>query len=253
MVDSQDYTFSRNELYWGKEFQDWLNKKHVSIFGLGGVGGFCAEALARAGIGRLSLIDFDCVSISNINRQIVALNSTVGLKKTLLFEKRLKDINPAIELDIIDDFYTGNMQLGDYDFVADAIDTMRSKVALLESCVKSDIPVISSFGAGNRMDPTQLYISDIKNIENKKDPFVSNLLFQLKKRGIESGLTVVTSREKSCVKEKISEKEEILTKKGDKIEYIKIVPSSTPFVAGVAGMFMASYITKELKKEFENG
>ena len=103
-----DEIFSRNKLFWGEENQNLLSLKHVAVFGLGGVGGFCAEALARAGIGTLTIIDFDNVSVSNINRQLVALQSTVGQNKAMLFEKRLKDINPNIKLNVIDDFYTIN-------------------------------------------------------------------------------------------------------------------------------------------------
>ena len=134
--------FSRNERYWGAEFQEALREKHVAVFGLGGVGGHCAEALARAGVGELTLVDFDTVSTSNINRQIIALNSTVGKKKTKLFEQRIKDISPNIKLNIIDDFYTDSKINADY--VADAIDTMRSKISLLENCITNNIPVISS-------------------------------------------------------------------------------------------------------------
>ena len=251
MNTSLDEIFSRSELFWSAEFQHALNTKHVAVFGLGGVGGYCAEALARSGVGKLTLVDFDCVSASNINRQLIALHSTVGQKKTDLFEKRIKDINPEIELNIIDDFYTDTEI--EADFVADAIDTMRSKISLLENCVKNKIPVISSMGAGNRIDPAQLYICDIKNIEDKNTPFVSNIIYQLKKRGIESGITVVASREKPFVQKKISQTEQITTKNGEKIEFTKITPSSTPFVASAAGIFMASYIIRKFKEEFENG
>lgn len=243
-------TFSRNCLFWGNENQDILKSKHVAVFGLGGVGGFCAESLARAGIGELTLIDFDKVSNSNINRQIIALHSTVGHSKTTLFEKRLKDINPDIKLNIIDDFYTDE-DFGNVDFVADAIDTMRSKITLLETCINKGLPVISSMGAGNRIDPTKLYVCDISEIENKNAPFVSNIIYQLKKRGIEKGITVVASREKPYVKEKISEIEKISTKKGEKIEFVKITPSSTPFVASCAGIFMAAHITQTFLKEYK--
>ncbi len=251
MNTSLDEIFSRSELFWSAEFQHALNTKHVAVFGLGGVGGYCAEALARSGVGKLTLVDFDCVSASNINRQLIALHSTIGQKKTDLFEKRIKDINPEIELNIIDDFYTDTEI--EADFVADAIDTMRSKISLLENCVKNKIPVISSMGAGNRIDPAQLYICDIKNIEDKNAPFVSNIIYQLKKRGIESGITVVASREKPFVQKKISQTEQITTKNGEKIEFTKITPSSTPFVASAAGIFMASYIIRKFKEEFENG
>lgn len=247
-----DEIFSRNKLFWGEENQNLLSLKHVAVFGLGGVGGFCAEALARAGIGTLTIIDFDNVSVSNINRQLVALQSTVGQNKAMLFEKRLKDINPNIKLNVIDDFYTGNLDLSNIDFVADAIDTMRSKIELLEYCVKNNIPVVSSMGAGNRIDPSKLYISDISEIENKNAPFVSNIIYQLKKRGIEKGITVVASREKPFVQEKISSSEKIVTKSGEDIEFTKITPSSTPFVASCAGIFMASYITQSFLMEYKS-
>ena len=251
MANPADDIFSRNELYWGAEFQNALKSKHVAVFGLGGVGGYCAECLTRAGVGELTLVDFDEVSQSNINRQIIALHSTTGQKKTNLFEKRLKDINLEIKLNIIDDFYTDEAIKADY--AADAIDTMRSKISLLENCVKNRIPVISSMGAGNRMDPTKLYICDIKDVKEKNAPFVSNIIYQLKKRGIESGITVVVSHEKPFVLEKISETEHITTKQNEEIEFTKITPSSTPFVASAAGIFMASYIIGKFKEEFENG
>ena len=244
--------FSRNELFWGEENQKLLSQKHIVVFGLGGVGGYCAEALARAGTGELTLVDFDTVSATNINRQLVALHSTVGQKKTYLFEQRLKDINPDIKLNVIDDFYTGNIDFSSVDYVADAIDTMRSKVELLETCVKSKIPVISSMGAGNRIDPSQLYICDISEIENKNVPFVSNIIYQLKKRGVEKGITVIASREKPFVQEKISVNEKIITKNGENIEFTKITPSSTPFVASCAGIFMASFIVRNFLQEYKS-
>ncbi len=248
MCDSQeDEIFSRNELFWGKTVQNMLAAKHVAIYGLGGVGGFCAETLARAGVGRLTIVDFDNVSISNINRQIVALHSTVGKNKAELFKQRLTDINPQIKLNVIDDFYTEKSLLPTgIDYVADAIDTMRSKISLLETCIKNNIPVISSMGAGNRIDPTQLYICDIKDIKSKNTPFVSNIIYQLKKRGIETGITVVASHEKPHCLEKISQNEKIMTKDGEKIEFTKITPASTPFVASCAGIYMAYFIVKEL-------
>ena len=250
-MKSEGY-FSRNELFWGEENQKLLSSKHVAVLGLGGVGGFCAEALARAGVGELTIIDFDTVSKTNINRQLIALNSTVGQSKTKLFEQRLKDINPDIKLHVVNDFYNGNLDLSNIDYAAAAIDTMRSKIELLETCVNSNIPVISSMGAGNRIDPTKLYISDISEIENKNAPFVSNIIYQLKKRGIEKGITVVASREKPFVQEKISAAEKIMTKSCENIEFTKIIPSSTPFVASCAGIFMASYIVQSFLKEYKS-
>lgn len=236
---------SRNKLYWGEDSQQKISSSHVAVFGLGGVGGFCAEALARSGVGELTLVDFDKVSKTNINRQIIALHSTIGQYKTELFNSRLKDINPDIKLHMVNDFYSEDFNYDGIDFVADAIDTMRSKVNLLVNCHKNKIPVISSMGAGNRIDPTKLYISDLSEIRDKKAPFVSNILYQLKKHGIESGITVVTSDEKPSVQEKISETETITTLQGEQIQFNKIIPSSTPFVASCAGIFMASYIVKQ--------
>lgn len=243
--------FSRNELFWGAEGQKLLNDSQICVFGLGGVGGYCAEALARAGVGALTIIDFDEVSPSNLNRQIIALHSTIGKSKARLLEDRLKDINPQIKLTVIDDFYSKNFDFSNVNFVADAIDTMRSKVELLDSCVKKNIPVISSMGAGNRIDPTKLYICDISEIENKNAPFISNVIYQLKKRGIEKDITVVASREKPFSKEKISSKEKIITKSSEVIEFNKITPASTPFVASCAGIFMASFIVQKIIKEYK--
>lgn len=238
--------FSRNVLYWGETAQNKLLNSHVVVFGLGGVGGFCAETLARSGVGELTLVDFDRVSKSNINRQIVALHSTVGMLKTELFEARLKDINPEIKLNLVSDFYVENFDFSNTSYVADAIDTMRSKVNLLAGCVGNKIPVISSMGAGNRMNPEKLYISDISEIHDKKAPFVSQVIYQLKKRGIESGITVVTSDEKPFVQEKITELENVTTQSGENIQFNKIIPSSTPFVASVAGIMMASRIVSDI-------
>ena len=240
--------FTRNILYWGEKSQNKLLNSHVAVFGLGGVGGYCAEALARSGIGELTLIDFDTVSESNINRQIVAMNSTVNKKKTCLFEKRLKDINPDIKLNLIDDFYIKDFDFSGIDFVSDAIDTMRSKINLLVKCYENKIPVISSMGAGNRIEPDKLYISDISEIHDKKAPFVSNIIYQLEKYGIKSGISVVASDEKPFSQEKLSEVEKITTQTGEEIEFNKIIPSSTPFVAPASGLFMASYIVKSLIK-----
>ena len=236
--------FSRNEMFWGEDCQNILASMHAAVFGLGGVGGYCAEALARAGIGKLTIIDFDEVSISNINRQIIALNSTIGKKKSILFAERLRDINPDIKLSVYDEFYVDDFDWEGIDFAADAIDTMRSKISLLENCVKRNIPVISSMGAGNRIDPTQLYICDIKDIENKNAPFVSNIIHQLSKRGITEGITVVASREKPFCREKITSEEKIILKNGEQIEFNKITPASTPFVASTAGIYMAYFIVK---------
>lgn len=242
--------FSRNELIWGKENQKKLKNKHVTVFGLGGVGGFALESLARAGVENFTVVDFDSVSASNINRQIIALNSTIGKKKTDLFKQRLLDINPSINIECICDFYNENLNREIFktrtDYVIDAIDTMRAKIDLLVFCKENNIPVITSMGAGNRMDPTQLYITDIKDIENKKCTFTKNVLYQLKKRGITEGITAVSSRENPHVLDKIENIENIQTVKGENIEFKKFTPGSTPFVPAVAGYYMGYWVVKEL-------
>ena len=244
--------FSRNELIWGKEKQALLKNKVVFVFGLGGVGGFALEALARSGVENFTIVDFDEVSDSNINRQIIALNSTVGQKKAELFKQRLLDINPNIKVNSICDFYNESLKekifITKPDYVIDAIDTMRSKIDLLVYCKENNIPVITSMGAGNRLDPTKLYITDIKDIENKKCTFTKNVLYQLKKRGIDSGITAVCSKEAPNVLEKISVVENIETNNGEKIEFTKITPGSTPFVPAVAGYYMGYWVIKEFLK-----
>ena len=245
--------FSRNELIWGKQNQALLKDKVVFVFGLGGVGGFALEALARSGVENFTIIDFDEVSNSNINRQIIALNSTVGLKKTDLFKKRLTDINPEIKTECICDFYCEKLRDKIFtikpDYVIDAIDTMRSKIDLLVYCKENNIPVITSMGAGNRFDPTQLYITDIKDIENKKCTFTKNVLYQLKKRGVDSGITAVCSKETPKVMQKLCSTENIKTQAGETIEFSKITPGSTPFVPAVAGYYMAYFVIKEFLKD----
>lgn len=238
--------FSRNELYWGEEVQSKLKNTSVAVFGLGGVGGFACEMLARAGIGTMTIIDFDNVSESNINRQLIALHSTIGMKKTELFEKRLKDINPDIKLNVITDFYLENFDFSNIDYVVDAIDTMKSKVNLLVKCCEHNVPVISSMGAGNRINPLELYACDISEIKNKKDTFVQNILYQLGKKSITSGIDVVISNEKARKPEKIVNTEHIITNSGEEVEFRKITPSSTPFVASCAGIVISSIIVRKI-------
>jgi len=240
--------YDRNELIWGKEVQKLLFQKHVVVFGLGGVGGYAAEALARSGVGKITVIDFDEVSQTNINRQLLAFNSSIGKKKAFLMEERIKDINPDIQVNAINDFCTHALTekifLGQVDYVVDSIDTLKTKVDLLESCVKKNIPVISSLGAGNRLDPTQLYTADISEVNTRKCDFVRYVVKKLKARGVTHGLTVVLSTEKPVLVEKRFSSVEIKTKAGENIEIKKLIPGSLPFVPPVAGYIMAAYIVK---------
>ncbi len=237
--------FARNKLIWGEDFQKLLNEKHIAVFGLGGVGGFAAEALARSGIGELTLIDFDKVSLSNINRQLIALHSKVGESKALLFQERLKEINPNIKINLYDSFYTAESNETIFskkiDFVIDAIDTLKSKVQLLEYCHTNRLQVITSLGAGNRIDPTKLKIMDISEMPKQRCSFIKNLIRILDKKNIHEGIIVVVSEEAPHSLSSVKNQETIITKSGDTIEFTKISPGSVPFVPSVAGYYMAYY------------
>lgn len=234
--------FSRNELIWGEDFQKSLSGKCVLIAGLGGVGGYALEALARAGVGKFKIIDFDTVEKSNINRQIIALNSTIGKNKTDLFEARLKDINPNIQVIKYNQFYSKELNeeaFSNVDFVVDAIDTMRYKVDLIESCYERKIPVISAFGAGNRINPEKLKIIDISEIIKPSETFSKNILYQLKKRNIIKGITVVISEEEPI---KLSKK--IMNELPDGSTKIRV--GSCVFVPAVMGYFMGYHVIQKL-------
>lgn len=240
--------FSRSELFWGSDFQKLLSKKHILIVGLGGVGSFTCEALARTGIGNFTLVDFDSVAPSNINRQLYALKTTLGEKKTTLAKNRCEDINPNIKIRVVDEFYSKKLNTEIFakkpDFVVDAIDTMRSKIELLEFCYNEQIPVISSMGAGNRLIPEALRIEDLKNINPKKCTFSKNIVYQLKKRDITEGIPFVISDEPPIKVKKVENIERV----GD-IEYVKITPASVSFVPPVAGYIMAGHIIRSFLNE----
>ena len=241
-------TYERNKLIWGEDAQNLLSQKHVAVLGLGGVGGYAAESVARAGVGKITVIDFDEVSQNNINRQLLALNSTKGRKKAFLMEERIKDINPDIQVNAVNDFFTINLAEKIFhepvDYVIDAIDTLRSKIDLIEYCIKNEIPIISSMGAGNRLDPEQLYTADVSEIDTKKCVFARNVVNKLKKRGIIEGLTVVASNEKPVRIEKKLSRVELTTESGENIEFNKFTPGSSPFVPPVAGYIMAGYVVR---------
>lgn len=246
--------FSRNELYWGEGFQKFLASKTIFIFGLGGVGGFCLEALVRSGIENFTLIDFDTVSKSNINRQLIALNSTIGIKKTELFKKRLKDINDNVNLRIFDDFYDESLNDEIFsfspDFVVDAIDSLKSKIKLIKYSTLNNINLITSFGAGNRLDCSQLVTTKANEIKSN-DQFIKNVLSKLKKENVELNFPVVWSKEKAHSLKKIKNIEKIEKKSGEIIELTKYTPASTPMVPAVCGYLMANYVIKCVHQEYE--
>lgn len=195
-VDFADWD-SRSRTLIGNDGVEALAAARVFVVGIGGVGGYALEMLARSGVGHLSFIDADAVSISNINRQIVALRSTVGLPKTELFATRIRDINPEAELAPMTEFLTPeNVReiVGrDFDFVIDAIDTVAPKVALLEHCLRNGIPVASSMGAGGRTDASKVVLTDIW--QTRDDGLAKAVRTRLKKDGIRKRLTVATSLE----------------------------------------------------------
>ncbi len=189
--------FSRTELILGSGAMERLSAARVAVFGIGGVGGYTAEALARSGIGALDLIDNDTVSESNINRQIIALHSTVGRYKTEAAAERLQDINPNLKLTLHNIFFTpetaAEFDFTKYDYVVDAIDTVTGKIELVMRAQSAGVPVISAMGAGNKLDPTAFEVSDIYS--TSVCPLARVMRYELKKRGVKA-LKVVYSREK---------------------------------------------------------
>lgn len=209
-----------------------LSDCRVAVFGIGGVGGHLCEALARAGVGHLTLIDKDEVSLSNINRQMAALHSTVGLPKAEVMRARILDINPACDVTALQMFYlpenADDFDLSVYDFVADAVDNVSAKIELAVRCERAGVPLIAAMGAGNKAHPEQFRIADI--YKTSMDPLARILRRELKARGVKH-LTVVYSEEQPMP---------VQDKTGGS------VPGSLPFVPGVMGMIMAGEIIRRL-------
>ena len=233
--------FTRTRMLFGAEAMEKLSRSRVAVFGVGGVGGYVVEALARSGIGALDLIDNDTVSISNINRQIIALSSTVGRYKVDVAAERVKDINPDCTVRTYKTFYlpqtAGDFDFKDYDYIVDAIDTVTGKLCIVENAVACGTPVISSMGTGNRVDPSMLRIGDIS--ETTYCHLARVMRKELKKRGIYR-LDVVWSPEPVMTPE--VDEEELAA--GGK----RSIPGSTAFVPPAAGLLIASHIVRELCK-----
>ncbi len=245
--------FCRNKIIWGEDFQKKLENIHIAVFGLGGVGGYALDSLVRCGIGEFTIVDFDDVNYSNLNRQLVALNSTIGEKKTQLFKKRIIDINKNAKVNIFDCFYTEDLNEKIFknkqiDYVIDAIDTMKSKIELIKYCYKNNIKMITSFGAGNRLDASRLKVCDISKIEKPNCNFLKNIIRILKKEGIKNNLPVCYSSEKpkKVINKIIKSKIEYCDKDNKKYNLNKISPGSTPFVVAVAGYLMGNYVCLDL-------
>lgn len=245
------HQFSRNELAIGVEGLEKLKNSTVAILGVGGVGSFAAEALARSGVGKLILVDKDDVDITNINRQLPALLSTIGKPKADLMKERIKDINPDCEVVALKIFYTEETyeQFFSYnlDFVVDASDTIIYKVHLMKECLKRKVPIISSMGAANKTDPTRLRIDDISKTHT--DPIAKVIRTKLRKEGIRKGIPVVFSDESPIVIREDIRK--VVGNEEATIRKAKMPPSSNAFVPSTAGLFMASYVVNSILKDIE--
>lgn len=233
--------FSRTSRLFGIDGIKILQASHVAVFGLGGVGGYVVEALTRAGVGALDLIDNDTVSLTNLNRQIYALHSTLDAYKTEVAKQRCLDINPNVKIRIFTTFYlpetAEQFDFSQYDYIVDAIDTISGKISLVEQAEKYHIPVISAMGAGNKLDPTAFEIADIYQTE--VCPLAKVMRRELKKRGVLS-LKVVYSKEKPQITE---EGEEEAEEKGNTK---RLAPGSVSFVPSVVGLIMAGEVVKDL-------
>lgn len=230
--------FSRTELLFGEDKLNILKKSRVAIFGVGGVGGYVAEALARSGVGVIDLVDNDVVSLTNINRQIIALHSTIGMPKVEVMAERIRDINPKAVVNVHNCFYTpetsGNFDFSKYDYVVDAIDTVAGKIELVMQAQSAKTPIICSMGAGNKLDPTAFEVADI--YKTSVCPLARVMRYELKKRGVKK-LKVVYSKEIPVTPFENEEAEDSSRRS---------TPGSVAFVPSVAGLVIASEVIKDL-------
>lgn len=233
--------FERTQLLLGTEDMKILSQSHIAVFGIGGVGGYVAEALVRSGVGHLTLIDNDVVSPSNLNRQLIALHSTIGLSKVAVMQARALDINPSVQITPWHCFFSHETRqqfdFSTFDYVVDAIDTVTSKILLIECCKQSNVPIISSMGAGNKLDPTAFVVSDLS--KTSVCPLARVMRRELRKCGIEH-LKVVYSTEQPIIPNGC------VTTTGR-----RSTPGSVAFVPSVAGLILAGEVIKDLTKQAE--
>ncbi len=226
--------FSRTELLIGKDGVDKLNYAKVALFGIGGVGSYVLEGLVRAGIGNFILIDNDEVDITNLNRQIIATTNTIGMPKVEVAKKRILEINPNANVEIRQEFFTQeseNFLDNSVDYIIDAVDTVTAKIELVVRANKLNIPIISSMGAGNKLDPTKFEVADI--YKTSVCPLAKVMRRELKNRGIKK-LKVVYSKEEPIKLEPVAGKR---------------VPGSISFVPSVAGLIIAGEVIKDILKQ----
>lgn len=246
--------FSRTELLLGVEGVNKLRKSSVAVFGIGGVGSFTVEALARSGVGKIAIFDDDKVCLTNINRQLIATRKTIGKPKVEVMRDRILEINPKAEVETYQTFYSKDnadeFDLSKYDYVVDAIDTISSKLVLIEKAKEYNTPIISCMGAGNKLDPTKFEVADI--YETSVCPLAKVMRYELRKRGITS-LKVVYSKEPA--RKPIENKEDNCksncvcppgTKR--KCTVRRQIPGSVSFVPSVAGLIIAGEVIKDILK-----
>ena len=231
-----DERFCRTEVLLGTGSVEKLKSKCVAVFGVGGVGGFCVEALARSGVGKLVLVDSDTVHLSNLNRQIIALDSTVGKLKVEAFKQRIKQINPDCIVEARAEFFTPQnsceFDFSTFDYVVDAVDTVTAKIELVLKAQDAGTPIICSMGAGNKLDATKFEVADLYS--TSVCPLARVMRRELKKRGVEK-LKVVYSKEEPAIS-------------AAEYENGKAVPASCAFVPSVAGLIIAGEVIKDLIK-----
>ena len=244
--------FSRTELLFDKEAMDKLAGSKVAVFGIGGVGGYVCEALVRSGVGAFDLIDDDKVCLTNLNRQIIATRSTVGKYKTDVMRDRMLDINPNVEVEVHKCFFlpenADDFPWDSYDYVVDAVDTVTAKIALVMKCKEKNIPIISSMGAGNKLDGSQFKVADI--YKTKVCPLAKVMRRELKKRGVKK-LKVVYSEEiptRPIEDMAISCRNNCICPPGaeHKCTERRDIPGSVAFVPSVAGLIIAGEVAKDL-------
>lgn len=247
--------FSRTELLLGKEAMERLGKSRVAVFGIGGVGGYVCEALARSGVGAFDLIDDDKVCLSNLNRQIIATRKTIGQYKTEVMKERILEINPEADVRVHTCFFlpenADEFAFEEYDYVVDAVDTVTAKIELVMKAQEKQVPIISSMGAGNKLDGSQFKVADI--YKTKVCPLAKVMRRELKKRGVKK-LKVVYSEEQpirpvvdmaaGCGTGGVCTQNEQTEHTGR-----RSIPGSTAFVPSVAGLLIAGEVVKDLVRD----
>ncbi|MBQ3670254.1 MAG: tRNA threonylcarbamoyladenosine dehydratase [Treponema sp.] len=240
--------FSRTELLLGKQAMEILDRAHVAVFGVGGVGGFAVEALARSGISHIDIIDNDTVSLTNLNRQIIATHKTVGRPKVDVMKERILDINPEAQVNAFKCFYLpetkDQFDFSKYDYIVDAVDTVTAKIQLIVQAKETGTPIISSMGAGNKLDPTMFQVADIS--QTSVCPLARVMRQECKKRNIRN-VKVVYSKEKPVTPSLGDEGKNGAEKKGN-----GIAPGSAAFVPSVAGLIIAGEVVRDLTGQKRN-